>query len=281
MVFERLVDDAALAAPGTPADEALRAYRAFAERPPAGRLRCPVSRLAELRRHLVPEDLLDLAVVADARTDDALPGVLDGVRGEPRVRPVSVHAALPPDADQARATAVAIARLPRDAPVFIGVRHRPGRRASLDRIAAARARGVPLGVEFRAEEAAEFVPACLERDLPFTCTAADASPALLLRVLLLTANARTSPGPSAQDGRADRASPHNDRTAAAPDASFRARSDGCEGLMERVRGLDRDAVGAVRRVFVGFAVPDVAAFLRGLDDLGPVRTRDIGEHLSP
>ncbi|MBE1533481.1 hypothetical protein [Actinomadura algeriensis] len=271
MVFDRLVDDAALVASGVPAGEALRAYRAFAERPLAGRLRCPVSRFGELRRHLVPEDLIDLAVVADARTD-ALPGVLDGVRGEPRVRPVSVHVALPPDADQARAAAVAVARTPGDAPVFVGVRHRPGRRAALDRIAAARARGAPLGVEFPAEDAAEFVPACRDRDLPFTCTASRASPALLLRVLLLAARA---PG--------DRA-PFRPEAGGEPPAEPvppNGPPDACGLLVDGVRGLDRDAAGAVRRVFVGFAVPDVAAFSARLDDLDLVRTCDNGEHLSP
>ncbi|MEV5824828.1 hypothetical protein AB0L25_04560 [Spirillospora sp. NPDC052242] len=250
MVFERLVDDAALGVSGVSAGEAVRAYRAFAGRSPVGRLRCPVSRFGELRRHLEPEDLLDLAVVADAGTD-ALPGVLDGARGEPRVRPVSVHVALPPDADQARAAAVAIARLPGDVPAFIGVRHRPGRLAALDRIAAARGRGAALGVEFRAEDAAEFVPACRERDLPFTCTAARSAPGPLLRVVLLAAAA--APSDAARPG----------------------------VLADGVRGLDPGTAGAVRRVFAGFAVPDVAGLVAGLDDLGLVRTRDNGEHLSP
>ncbi|QFG21971.1 hypothetical protein [Actinomadura sp. WMMB 499] len=235
MSFERLVDDAALDSAGAPVAEVLRAYRALAACPATGRLRCPVARIGELRRHLVPEDLLDLAVVADAGTD-VLPRVLDGVRGEPRVRPASVHVALPPGADQARAAAVAIARLPRDAPVFVGVRYRAGRRAALDRVAAARARGAPLGAEFRAEDASEFVPACLERGLPFTCTAERSSPGLLLRVLRLAAG-------RAAGGRGEPA--------------------------------------AVRRALVGFAVPDVAALLRDLDDRGPVRTRGNGEHLSP
>ncbi|MFV2172200.1 hypothetical protein ACFHW2_07265 [Actinomadura sp. LOL_016] len=291
MVFERLVDDAALDSPGTPVAGALRAYRTLAGRPPTGRLRCPVARFGELRRHLVPEDLLDLAVVADAGTDE-LPDVLDGVRGEPRVRPVSVHVALPPEADQARAAAVAIARLPRDVPVFVGVRHRPGRRAALDRIAAARVRGAPFGVEFRAEDAAEFVPACMERDLPFTCTSEHSSSVLLLRVLHLAAGDE----PPTSDPRGPRSpvraqaesrpggGPRADEPGSGPSAHDRDLASRPPGVGPPARdrtGGAASADGTVRRVFVGFAVPDVAGLLRELDDLGPVRTRGNGEHLSP
>ncbi|MFD0902834.1 hypothetical protein [Actinomadura sediminis] len=268
MVFEGLVDDAALDACGASAGEALRAYRGFAEHRPVGRLRCPAARFGELRRHLVPEDLLDLAVLAGAGTD-GLPGVLDGMRAEPRVRPVSVHVALPPDADQARAAAVTIARLPGDVPAFIGVRHRPGRLAALDRIAAARARGAPLGAEFRAEDAAEFVPACRKRELPFTCTAAHASPALLLRVVLLTAGVEPS-APDRPDAAGGGGRPSAVRAPGPADV-----------LADGVRGLGPEAAGDVRRAFTGFAVADVAGLVRGLDDLGLVRMRDNGEHLSP
>src|SRR5687768_4359324 len=99
-LFTRLVDDAALFSPScAPMEEALPAYRAAAATadPVVGRFLCPASRIAELRTHLIPEDLLDLGLLAD--TDLAeLPKALDAVRSEPRVRLVAVEITLPEDA---------------------------------------------------------------------------------------------------------------------------------------------------------------------------------------
>ncbi|MFI0450727.1 hypothetical protein [Actinomadura sp. 6N118] len=190
-LFTRLVDDAALFSPScAPMEEALPAYRATAPAyraaataadPVVGRFLCSASRIAELRTHLIPEDLLDLGLIAD--TDLAeLPKALDAVRSEPRVRLVAVEITLPEDADQARAAAVTIARLPSDVPTYIEVRRAPGWRDILDRLAAARARGAPLGAKLRTgglvgeafpstAELAAFIVACAERDVPFKCTA--------------------------------------------------------------------------------------------------------------
>ncbi|KAB2347950.1 hypothetical protein [Actinomadura rudentiformis] len=183
-LFTRLFDDAALFSPScAPMDEALPAYRAAAAAPDpvVGRFLCPASRIAELRTHLVPEDLLDLGLIADTDLAD-LPKALDAVRSEPRVRLVAVEIALPEDADQARAAAVTIARLPSDVPTYIEVRRAPGWRDILGRLAAARARGAPLGAKLRTgglvgeafpstAELAAFIAACAERDVPFKCTA--------------------------------------------------------------------------------------------------------------
>lgn len=183
-LFTRLVDDAALFSPScAPMEEALPACRAAAAAadPVVGRFLCPASRIAELRTHLIPEDLLDLGLIADIDLAE-LPKALDAVRFEPRVRLAAVEITLPEDADQARAAAVTIARLPSDVPTYIEVRRAPGWRDILDRLAAARAHGAPLGAKLRTgglvgeafpptAELAAFIAACAERDVPFKCTA--------------------------------------------------------------------------------------------------------------
>ncbi|TYK43806.1 hypothetical protein [Actinomadura decatromicini] len=180
-LLARLIDDAALFPPepvppgrvreeGVPLDEALPTYRRVARHPAAGRFLCPASRFAGLRARLVPEDLLDLGLVADSGIED-LSATLDAAWSEPRVRVSSLRIPLPGDADQARAAAVTIARLPSDAPAHIEVRPSPGWRDALDRVAAARDRGAPLGAAFRTSGAVEglaaFISACADRDLPF------------------------------------------------------------------------------------------------------------------
>ncbi|MCQ0006072.1 hypothetical protein [Actinomadura madurae] len=126
-LLARLLDDAALCPPGrAPADAALPAHREAARDRVVGRLRCPASRFADLRTRLVPEDFLDLVLVADTGIED-LPDALDAACAEPRVRPRAVEIALPGDADQARATAVMLARLPAGPRAHIGVRRSPGR----------------------------------------------------------------------------------------------------------------------------------------------------------
>ncbi|MEU5876685.1 hypothetical protein [Spirillospora sp. NPDC047279] len=185
-LFTRLFDDAALFPPaGMSLEDALPAYRAAttatAEGPHVGRFLCPASRIAELRTHLIPEDLFDLGLIADTGVEE-LPKALDAVHAEPRVRLAAVEIALPEEADQARAAAVTIGRLTAEVPTFIEVRRAPGRRDILDRLAAARAHGVPLGAKLRTgglaadtfpapSELADFIVACVERDLPFKCTA--------------------------------------------------------------------------------------------------------------
>jgi hypothetical protein len=174
LLFERLVDDAALFPPvRAPMDDALAAYRSALPDPVLGRFLCPASRLAELRTHLIPEDLFDLGIVADA---GELPKAVEWAASEPRVRLASVAIALPEEADQARAAAVTIAGLPyEDVPTHVEVRRMPGWRDVLDRLAAARDHGAPLAATLTPEafpspaEMAAFIAACAERDLPFTC----------------------------------------------------------------------------------------------------------------
>ncbi|TDC59117.1 hypothetical protein E1200_32490 [Actinomadura sp. GC306] len=282
-LLARLLDDAALFPPHqVPMDRALPAHRAAADRI-TGRLLCPASRFAELRTHLVPEDLLDLGVVADTGIEE-LPKALDAVRAEPRVRPASVEIALPRDADQARAAAVTIARLPSDMPARIEVRRSPGWLHALDRIAAARDsaaspdRTAGLGAKYRvggtatdgvpgAGALAAFIAACAERDLPFTCaggsghTVRDASHHGLINILLATA--QTAAGDSGPGVR--RALERTD------DA----------GLVRDLLALSEAEVHTARRLLVAFGVPDVRAARRDLAAAGLIRRPDIGEDRAP
>ncbi|CNE04898.1 Uncharacterised protein [Mycobacterium tuberculosis] len=246
-LLARLLDDAALSPPArAPMGEALPAYRAAVRDPVAGRLRCPASRFAELRTHLIPEDLLDLVLVADTGIDE-LPEALDAVRAEPRVRQSAVEIAVPPDADQARAAAVTLAHLPSDVPARIEVRPTPGWREALDRIAAARDHGAPLGTATTAATAA-FVSACAERDLQFTCASGPGKACghWFLNVLLAAAGAAAG----ARDVR---------RTLERTDAAR---------LAADVRALPEDAAGAARHLLAAVTVRDLGACRANLRAMG-------------
>ncbi|TDD64615.1 hypothetical protein E1293_41305 [Actinomadura darangshiensis] len=254
-LLSRLIDDAALFAPArTPMDDALPAYRGAVRDPVVGRLLCPASRFAELRRRLVPEDLLDLVLVADTGIEE-LPRALDAVRAEPRVRPSSVEIALPGNADQARAAAVTLALLPPGVPAHIEVRRSPGRLDALDRIAAARDHGAPLGAKYRLDgpalATAAFIAACAERDLPFTCAANRAGQGLL-NVLLATAQVAAG-----ADG--------VQRTLERHDAG---------GLAADVGTLTDDAARSARRLLAALAVPHLgtATSVLALIRKGPFST---------
>ncbi|TDC75432.1 hypothetical protein [Actinomadura sp. 7K507] len=278
-LLARLIDDAALFPPeSAPMDEALSAHRAatgasrHARRDPlVGRFLCPASRFAELRTHLVPEDLLDLGVIADTGLEE-LPKTLDAVRAEPRVRPSSVEIALPRDADQARAAAVTIARLPPGVPARIEVRRSPGWLHVLDRLAAARDSAARVAGTL-ADEApsaaalAAFISACAERGLPFTCAggldqgvrgAAHQGP---MTVLLATAHAAA--------GEPER---HVRRTLGRTDA---------EGLAGDLLALTDVQARAARRLLVAFAASDVRGVRAELAAAGLIRTPDTGEDMSP
>jgi hypothetical protein len=180
----RVLDDAALCPPrGAPVGAVLPAYREAARDPVVGRLRCPASRFPEVRARLVPEDFLDVVLVADTGVEE-LPDVVEGVGAEPRVRLSAVEIGLPGGADQARATAVVLARLPDGPPADIVVRREPGRREALDRIAAARGRGAEIGAHYRtdgtSEDAVGFVRDCVDRGVPFTIAASPGVLSLLL-----------------------------------------------------------------------------------------------------
>ncbi|WP_147341016.1 hypothetical protein [Actinomadura logoneensis] len=181
-LFAGLVDDAALFPPARePLERALPAYREAAGDAVIGRFLCPASRVAELRTHLLPDDHLDLVVIADTGMD-GLPKALEDVAAEPRVRLRGIEVALPEDADQARAATVTIASLPTEVPAFLEVRRTTGWHMVIDGIAAAHEAGATVGAKLRTggvtadafpspAEVAAFVGACVERRLPFKCTA--------------------------------------------------------------------------------------------------------------
>ncbi|MFB4311988.1 hypothetical protein [Actinomadura sp. GTD37] len=261
-LLARLFDDAALCPPErAPVDETLPAYREAARDPVTGRLLCPASRFAELRTRLVPEDLLDLVLVADTGIDE-LPEALDAVRAEPRVRPAAVEVGVPEDADQARAVAVTLARLPPGVPARIEVRPSPGWRDALDRIAAARDHGASLGAATGAVSAA-FISACAARDLRFTCTdgtgGTHGGGPGFLNVLLAAAHA----------------------AAGEPDVQPALERTGDAGLAADLRALPDDAARAARRLLAAVGVRDLRASRTDLRHSGLIETPDTGEDRCP
>ena len=307
-LLARLIDDAALFPPErAPMDRALAAHRAVSgvsrstrPDPLVGRFLCPASRFAELRTHLVPEDLLDLGLIADTGLEE-LPKALDAVRAEPRVRPSSVEIALPRDADQARAAAVAIARLPPGVPARIEVRRSPGWLHALDRIASARARfaqeaaavgglgsghgdehggalgakvrvgGAPAGEGSGVDALAAFISGCAERGLPFTCAggtdhavrgAGAQGPLDLLPTVLLAA-AHAAAGDTERGVR---------RILERGDARSVARD-----LLALTDGEAR----ALRRLLVAFGTSGVLGARAELVAAGLIRTPETGEDMPP
>ncbi|TDB76305.1 hypothetical protein E1264_38705 [Actinomadura sp. KC216] len=254
-LLARLFDDAALGPPDrVPMDRALAAHRAAARDPATGRFLCPASRFAELRALLVPEDLLDLGLIADTGIGE-LPEALDAAGAEPRVRTSAVRIALPGEADQARAAAVTIAQLPAGVPAHIQVRHSPGWRDALDRMSAAREHGVLLGAAHRMDgpsaDVAAFIAACADRGLPFTC-AAGADHAVrhrdrhgFLNILLATASAT-------------RGNDDVRQTLERTDAS------GPSGLAAELLALTGAEARATRRLLLSFSVPGLDAALSAL-----------------
>ncbi|MEV5571067.1 hypothetical protein AB0L06_13540 [Spirillospora sp. NPDC052269] len=263
-LFAGLVDDAALFPPARESlEKALPAYRDAAGDVVIGRFLCPASRVAELRTLLLTDDLLDLGVIADTGVD-ALPKVLEDVASEPRLRLRGIEVALPEDAAQAQAATVTIAALAPEVPTFLEVRRAASWHAVVDGIAAAHEAGARVGAKLRTggvtadafpspDEVAVFVGACVERRLPFKCTAglhhavrhADPETGFVhhgfLNILLATAH-----GGSLEDVLA------TDPVAVA----------------SRVRGLTGDQREAARRMFTGFGSCDIDSPRSDLADLG-------------
>ncbi|TNY36723.1 hypothetical protein [Thermomonospora catenispora] len=273
-LLTRIIDDTALLPPtGAPMEEALHGHRAAEGDRLVGRLWCPVSRLAELRRHLVPEDLIDLVLVADTGPE-ALPEAVETARREPRVRLRGLQITPDPDADQARAAAVAIARLPSDLDCHIEVRQTPGWRETLDRLAAARSRGLPVGAALRVDgrpdtrgdgaaasppaQVAAFLTACAERGLPAVFPAGvhraarrvapDAGPGGHGLLNLVVAACRCVTGKGSVE-----------EAVAAADA---------RALAEEAGSVAEDAARAARRLLVAIGSGDVRVPRAGLLELG-------------
>jgi hypothetical protein len=178
-LLDRLIDDAALFPPGNaPMAAAVPAHLRFAEEPYGGlvgRFLCPASRLDELAATLPSGASLEVGVIADTGLP-GLPAALSLVASEPRLRLTSVEIPLPPG-DAVEAARQAVAALPEDVEGFVEVPREPGFRGVLDVLigagVAAKARtGGATPAAFPTEaEMAVLVTGCVERGLPFKCTA--------------------------------------------------------------------------------------------------------------
>jgi len=178
-LFDRLIDDAALFPPANaPMATAVPAHLGYADAPHAGlvgRFLCPASRLDELAAALPSGVTVELGLIADTGLP-GLPGALSLVASEPRLRLTGVEIALP-DGDAVESARRAVAELPRDVDGFVEVPRVPGFRGVLDVLigsgVAAKARtGGATAAAFPTEaELAVFVSGCVERGLPFKCTA--------------------------------------------------------------------------------------------------------------
>jgi hypothetical protein len=178
-LLDRLIDDAAVFPPGNaPMVAAVQAYVDRSDAVPAGlvgRFLCPASRLGALVAALPPGVTVELGVIADTGLT-GLPEALSLVAGEPRLRLTGVEIALPAD-DAVEAARCTLAGLPPDLPAYLEVPRVPGFRGVLDVLVgsgvAAKARtGGPTAAAYPTEaELAALVTGCVERDLPFKCSA--------------------------------------------------------------------------------------------------------------
>lgn len=178
-LFTAIVDDAALFPPGCATmPDALAAHphhRAAAYADVVGRFLCPASRLRELIEVLADGVRIELALIADtgpAGLTDAL--ALGHTDHRIDIEAVEVRPATGPDLMESVESV--LDSLP---PIlgFVELPRQPGWTGGLDAIAAA-GRGAKLrtGGEtadaFPSEdELADFIMACVERDVPFKCTA--------------------------------------------------------------------------------------------------------------
>jgi hypothetical protein len=180
LLFDHLVDDAALFPPGSaPMASAVPAHLRRPDEPFAaliGPFLCPASRIAELRATLPPDAALDLGIIVDTGLD-SVAGAVAAAQEDDRLRVQMVEVPVPADDDLAAGADIAIAQVPASVRLYVELPRTGGRKAALDRLAAA-GRGAKLRTGgLRAElfpttaELAAFVLACAERDVPFKCTA--------------------------------------------------------------------------------------------------------------
>lgn len=178
-LFTAIVDDAALFPPGSATmPDAVAAHphhkhALYAEL--VGRFLCPASRVGELIEVLAEDHRLELGLIGDTGPDgltEALRLAAEDHRLD--VEAVEVRPAESPDL--AKAVEDALGTLP-PMLAFVELPRKPGWTGGLDAIAAA-GRGAKLrtgGLTAESfptpEELAAFVLACVERDVPFKCTA--------------------------------------------------------------------------------------------------------------
>lgn len=178
-LFTAIVDDAALFPPGSASmPDALAAHphhkRAlYADL--VGRFLCPASRVQELIEVLPEDHELSLALIADTGPDGLADALALG-RQDHRLNVEAVEVRPPDGPDLADAVEQVLATLP-PMLAFVELPRTPGWTGGLDAIAAA-GRGAKLrtgGLHADAfptpDDLATFVLACVERDVPFKCTA--------------------------------------------------------------------------------------------------------------
>jgi hypothetical protein len=178
-LLDRLIDDAALFPPGNaPMATAVPAHLGYADAPHAGlvgRFLCPASRLDELAAALPSGVAMELGLIVDTGLP-GLPAALATVASEPRLRLRAVEIALP-DWDVVESARRAVAELPPDVTGYIEVPRVPGFRGVLDVLigsgvaAKARTGGATAAAFPNEAELAALVVGCVERGLPFKCTA--------------------------------------------------------------------------------------------------------------
>lgn len=178
-LFTAIADDAALFPPGSASmPDALAAHphhkRAlYADL--VGRFLCPASRLSELIEVLPEDHELSLALIADTGPDGLADALALGQQDHRlNVEAVEVRPSDGPDLTES--VEQVLATLP-PMLAFVELPRTPGWTGGLDAIAAA-GRGAKLrtgGLRADAfptpDELATFVMACVERDVPFKCTA--------------------------------------------------------------------------------------------------------------
>lgn len=186
-LFERLVDDAALFPPGNaPMPDAVAAHARHRASPYAGlvgRFLFPASRLGELRQTLAP-DARPLAVGVIANVSPTLlPKVLAEIRSDARLGLEALEIAVPVAADDPIATTAAVIdALPDDLDAYVEVPRGRHAAAALDQLAALGSGDVVRGAKLRTgglaakafpepAEVAAFISGCVERGIPFKCTA--------------------------------------------------------------------------------------------------------------
>jgi hypothetical protein len=178
-LFTALIDDAALFPPGCASmPDALAAHphhKAAMYADVVGRFLCPASRLQELIE-VLPEDRdIELSLIADTGP----PGLQDALalgRDDHRLDVEAVEVRPADEPDLMESVERVLESLP---PIlgFVELARSPGWTGGLDAIAAAgrgaklRTGGATAGAFPTEAELAEFIAACVERDVPFKCTA--------------------------------------------------------------------------------------------------------------
>jgi len=180
LLFERLVDDAALFPPGNaPMATAVPAHLRRPNEPFAGLVGpflCPASRIAELRSVLPADAQMAVGVIVDTGLGVVQEAVA-AAREDDRLELRMVEVPVPPGDDLVTGAVRAMVQVPAEVTLYVELPRAAGWRAALERLGAA-GRGAKLRTGgLRAElfpsagELTAFITACTERQVPFKCTA--------------------------------------------------------------------------------------------------------------